>query len=151
MHPVLNPDMKKSFKQFESVDYSRHTPEEVFGFIKLHLMKSTGPLIKKQILKKIISPTYDKTQIPMIIKEIYVKNNIYNVRNIQILFCLLIYMYRSFKYNAISGMFLIGVFIPLFFGDEETAKLKKNNSQNYFVLINRWNDILKYLPKGSTQ
>ncbi|EIJ87622.1 hypothetical protein NEPAR06_1451 [Nematocida parisii] len=149
MHARLNTDMKETFKQFECIDYTRYSHEDIFGFVKLYLLKELGPPVKSSIIKRIIDNKYDKTHIPGIVKDIYTNSNLYTIRNLQIMFCLLIYTYKIFNYNSISGMFLVGAFIPLFFGEKEISRLKKKNPQKYFTLINRWNDIIKYLPKGS--
>lgn len=149
MNAQLNTSMKKSFETFHSIDYRNYSDKEVFGFVKHCLVPYLGGFVRASVLKLIISSSYKKSDIPRIIKEIHNRNDVYELRNIQALFFLMVYAYRSFYANNITKLCLMNTFIPLFFGKKAIQKLKKAAPENYFLLVSRWNEILKYLPKGS--
>ncbi|KAI5191627.1 hypothetical protein NEMIN01_1611, partial [Nematocida minor] len=138
-----------NFKKFNSINYEKHSNKDVFGFVKLYLLKKLDCLVDKSLLETLIGPEYKKTDIPRIIQSIYRKNSAYSIQIIQLLFCLMIYAHQSHHINNISEICLVNTFIPMFFGDSTVAKLKKKSPDKYFTLVKRWSEIIKYLPKGT--
>lgn len=145
----VNSSIKDEFKRFNCIDYSRYTHKDIFGFVKLYLLKKLDCLVDQPIMEMIIGNSYSKTEIPRILQKIYKKNdNVYSIRVIQLLFYLMVYTDQTQHINNTSKLYLMSNFIPLFFGDKVITKLKKKSPEKYHTLVARWCEIVKYLPKG---
>ncbi|KAH9385285.1 uncharacterized protein NEMAJ01_0181 [Nematocida major] len=147
----VNPALLDSFKKFHSVDYSMYTGNEVFSFLKLHLLKYLGGLPRKSFLKSMLCPSYRKEEIPKILNKLYEDCDIYEIRVIQSLLCLMVWAHKSSSANNMNELYLMNTFIPLFFGQRRIKNLKKKSQKDYHLLVGRWSDVLKYLPKGTMQ
>lgn len=150
LNVYLNKSIKNEFKSSDSISYKNYPDNEVFGFMKLYLLKNIGCLVKESVLNLIIGDLYSKTEIPRILQEIYkTDKNVYSPRIIQLLFSLMISTHQIHRINNTNEIYLMNNFISLFFGEEAISKLKKKTPEKHYILVQRWREIVNYLPKGT--
>lgn len=141
------PEMLHDFDRQGHTDLARHTPNEVFGYLRGLLMRRTTQIVAKDLSYFLQLPDTNE-YLPQLLHEFTSHPNPYKEYVVQMLLKLMICLYEHRRANKLDELTLIYAFLPIFFNEKHLKHLQTKDSGKLLKVVRLWRKLITHLPRG---